>query len=394
MANKWAIKNGNWSDGSTWDDGVVPTADDDVYCNGYTISLNVDTISFKTLSNKSDDNINYGGHIVYSRSGNDISIVGNSIFCNGTESIIQYDNVSYASRVLSFVCDIHNEENASVYAIVANNAGGSVIITGNIYGSHIAKSSWNPNIFFSGISYREIGNSPLFSLEQLGSQTNGILEIYGIVSDCVLESLRQMTQNIAYITIVGEYRCNEAAFFYQDRQVYKITLDGEIYLNGAFDNFNCINLISNCKYFYVSTNYKIGMNFERISNLTISNPDTFILKDITNPRTNPFIIITNAELNNRQQYPQESDVKNGVEYAYGLKEGNYTPNFPQEANVLKDVEYGDNQKGTLEVIALSGATATADNISVVNLTEQEVNRVKNCATVSTVQKCFEDFKEE
>jgi hypothetical protein len=47
----------------------------------------------------------------------------------------------------------------------------------------------------------------------------------------------------------------------------------------------------------------------------------------------------------------------------------------------------------LEVIALSGATATADNISVVNLTEQDVNRVKNCATIETVQKCFEEFKE-
>lgn len=35
-----------------------------------------------------------------------------------------------------------------------------------------------------------------------------------------------------------------------------------------------------------------------------------------------------------------------------------------------------------------------DNIAVVNLTEQEVDRIKNCATVNTVQQCFENFKEE
>lgn len=96
----------------------------------------------------------------------------------------------------------------------------------------------------------------------------------------------------------------------------------------------------------------------------------------------------------KEQYadeiPQESDVKQGVEYGIN-KVGTYLPNFPQESTVLKDVEYGDNQVGTLEVIALSGATAQADNIAVVNLTEQEVNRVKNCATIQTVQQCFEDF---
>jgi hypothetical protein len=99
-----------------------------------------------------------------------------------------------------------------------------------------------------------------------------------------------------------------------------------------------------------------------------------------------------------QQYdemlPAEKDVKEGVQYgADVIKTGTYATNYPQEATVLKDVRYGDNQVGTLEVIALSGATAQADNIAVVNLTEQQLQRVGNCATVSTVQKCFEDFKE-
>jgi hypothetical protein len=95
--------------------------------------------------------------------------------------------------------------------------------------------------------------------------------------------------------------------------------------------------------------------------------------------------------NKNLNYPTERNVADGVEY--GLQneyEGRLA--LPAEGVVMRGVEYGD-KTGTLEVIALSGATATADNISVVNLTEQEVNRVKNCATIQTVQQCFEDFKE-
>jgi hypothetical protein len=116
-------------------------------------------------------------------------------------------------------------------------------------------------------------------------------------------------------------------------------------------------------------------------------------KNLTEYSIYPYQIITNYQIDNNDNYPIEDDVKEGVKYAYGLKEGNYLPNFPQEATVLKDVHYGDDKVGTLEVIALAGATAQADNIAVVNLTEQQLQRVGNCATVSTVQKCFEDFKE-
>lgn len=58
--------------------------------------------------------------------------------------------------------------------------------------------------------------------------------------------------------------------------------------------------------------------------------------------------------------------------------------LPPQSVVLEGYEYGD-KVGTLKTVP--------DNVTIVNLTEQEVGRVKNCATVSTVQKCFEDFKE-
>ena len=130
-------------------------------------------------------------------------------------------------------------------------------------------------------------------------------------------------------------------------------------------------------------------------NLFYIYPDENIeIKCIDEPNTNAYLFVNKNLV--YQTYPSEEKVKQGTIYGPNSEfEGTLQSDYPQEANVLKDVEYANGEKvGTLEVIALSGATATADNISVVNLTEQEVNRVKNCATIQTVQQCFEDFKDE
>src|SRR5574343_1032356 len=40
MADKWAVASGNWSSTSTWNDGTLPGPDDDVYADGWTVSVN------------------------------------------------------------------------------------------------------------------------------------------------------------------------------------------------------------------------------------------------------------------------------------------------------------------------------------------------------------------
>jgi hypothetical protein len=109
---------------------------------------------------------------------------------------------------------------------------------------------------------------------------------------------------------------------------------------------------------------------------------------IDNPNVNPYILINPNSI--ADTYPQETDVKEGVIYGASMeKEGILT--LPIESLVMKGVEYGGDKTGTLEVIALTGATATADSIAVVNLTEQQVNRVSQCATKETVDEAFEEF---
>jgi hypothetical protein len=40
MATRFAVATGNFSNGAIWDNGVVPTSDDDVFANGFTVTIN------------------------------------------------------------------------------------------------------------------------------------------------------------------------------------------------------------------------------------------------------------------------------------------------------------------------------------------------------------------
>ena len=53
MAYKIAIASGNWNDPATWEDGVVPSGTDDVWANGYSISINQNLTFSGTLRNTS-----------------------------------------------------------------------------------------------------------------------------------------------------------------------------------------------------------------------------------------------------------------------------------------------------------------------------------------------------
>jgi hypothetical protein len=50
MATRFAVKTGNWSDATAWDNGAVPIAGDTVYPNGYTVTIDTD-INVASLNN-------------------------------------------------------------------------------------------------------------------------------------------------------------------------------------------------------------------------------------------------------------------------------------------------------------------------------------------------------
>ena len=50
MANRYAVANGNFNNPAIWDNGVVPTSDDDVFANGFTVTIN-GTYTVQTIRN-------------------------------------------------------------------------------------------------------------------------------------------------------------------------------------------------------------------------------------------------------------------------------------------------------------------------------------------------------
>ena len=53
MAVKYAVANGNWSAGATWNGGTVPVTGDDVYSNNFRVTINVATVDASFLTNAS-----------------------------------------------------------------------------------------------------------------------------------------------------------------------------------------------------------------------------------------------------------------------------------------------------------------------------------------------------
>jgi hypothetical protein len=50
MATRFAVATGNFSSGATWDNGAVPTSDDDLYANGFTVTID-GTYTVQTIRN-------------------------------------------------------------------------------------------------------------------------------------------------------------------------------------------------------------------------------------------------------------------------------------------------------------------------------------------------------
>ena len=393
MATIHAIQDGNWSDASTWDLNRVPDIDDDVNVLTYQISNAPDNIEVKSLTN------DIGGFVLLSTSSQKqiiADIISNS--ADGDGIIHLYQNPQSISIIGDLKGSILKTTSLNFLATQLT----SVSIVGNVELSN-NQILWdrpsNSNFHYNYWRLTVNGNVICKDTSMLINTSigNGNYEITITVNGDI-----DFYQNSS----LGEFRFNRTAY-----DKCSLTFNGRVYTES--ENFiKSITYVLDSNVYFFSTlliKETLGSNLNNVSNVYIYEGVKYYNRErmmsLFCPRLNVYLsnnvfleYIGNGEpylyAVKALSYPQEDDVRNGVVYADGLFTGKYTPNFPQEANVLKDVEYGDNQKGTLEVIALSGATATADNISVVNLTEQEVNRVKNCATVSTVQKCFEDFKEE
>lgn len=324
MAVKWAVADGNWSAGATWNDGVVPTIDDYVYLDGHTITVDTSfSIGNGTISN--------GTNPQTSLSGGALGFSGNYIITANFDCHTGMVSAS-SSGSRTFVGNITTYNGASFFTHTTNNTL-VINITGNI--------SANSGIFFQR-SASATASVDIF--------VNGNLSM----NNCSLISNRYNgTKNL---TINGNASINGGG----------ITTNDTIFLDSFVLNGNLSNIYGRT---VKATTLTITGNIEYASNtggmgvfantLNIGNSATFTWKDVTEPRTNPFIILTDAEMNNHQQYPPENEVKEGTEYVWGEKVGTYQQ--PPESVVLDGYIYDNGEKvGTLENQNVVGCVTKED----------------------------------
>lgn len=319
MAVVWAKSNGNWTDTTLWafwnettqqieDYGQIPQADDVIYCNSYTITVNdIPIINVNSINNSQNPHTGNSSGRLNKTSGTSIRINANinaisqivNYAVNSSRSIIIYGDVfSTGPNALvlgafnNFSCYINGNVTINGAALIDDGqATGSLTITGNV----ISESS--------SISY--------FGVQ--GGNSKFTVTVNGNVSDVY----------------------------------YHTTNNGNIYINGVFTshtntNLQAANLTINGGIEYVATNYKNG-------GVTPNNllGTIYFWRDITPNSNAPFQRVTKYQLDNTNQYPTPANVRIDVPYAWGELVGTYQQ--PPESVVLKDYVYDNGDKvGTLE----------------------------------------------
>lgn len=88
MANIKAVANGNWSNTATWDGGILPTSADDVFANGFTVTIN-GTFTVLSIRNTSGTGIVAGGQFIYANGGNLTCTAAQAIFVGSTTPTLE-----------------------------------------------------------------------------------------------------------------------------------------------------------------------------------------------------------------------------------------------------------------------------------------------------------------
>ena len=212
MPNVFAVSNGNWGTGATWNTGTVPTAADDVFSNNFTVNVDV---SFTVLSLRSTAStpIVAGGSFLFNTAGVTGNITSSNPLVPGATNLIQVTATTgtvtlslggdiqpraIVSEVLinhSGNCDfqITGGINISLGLLgsgiraVAKSSAGTITITGNLTGggggggqnTNRAFSSTNGNTIIIG---NILGGSASGGNNQAINQTAGTLTVTGNVT--------------------------------------------------------------------------------------------------------------------------------------------------------------------------------------------------------------------
>ena len=386
MANYRAVANGNWNNLATWQDNgggsfaassVLPGINDDVYANGFTVTININP-TVKSIRNHLTTGIsNNGGFSVSINSivitatdyiGSNGSASGAStitVSVNGTDTctitapvIKSGDENAHGinftgTGTLYVTCLTSYGANASGHGV--NNAGtGTIHFTGQPIGGSVAASAGICNastgtIYIIGIPLGYTGSS----VGGAGARNNSTGSLYitgGSTSGTKKPGVESTTNG--YIKILGPITGAEQPGF-TSTGVNAINILSGPFISGptGVAPFNCFRV-----HYEITT----GSYYEFRDSST-NGAGTAPATQLVAPGT-------------AVDSPDEADVRQGVDYAFSTLTGTLIVADPSD--VRKSVPT-DNTVGTAELTAqdlFDAIAASSDPVAV---------RLRNCATVAT-----------
>jgi hypothetical protein len=408
MALRYAVATGNWSNTATWDGGTLPTAADDVFSNGFTVTINgtFTVLSIRNTLNAAAPTILAGGQFIYANGGNltctastgiivgsttptlEMTLTsGNTGTFNGSVLTMANTNNFNAIRLSSSgtlnLNGNYNIDGTANRAILLLTSTGTVNIVGDVSSTITGGGTTINNILMTGAGTLNItGNVTASTNTERASSTinsnTGTINITGNTTANITPAI-YIIGAVNYTQIGNVNASTAQPAIYNQTTAATISVTGIITANtgspAIYAAFALTNSYSSGTYVKVSGNVVNSTN-----NMAVVAPRVTI---DTNTSSWLFQISTGG---NRTLYaagvalgnPATSNVRFGTTYG-ASSELTGTLRVPSAENVLSGV-LTDNTTGTLLMTPadfwnyLIASGFTADSIG---------DRLQNAATVAT-----------
>jgi hypothetical protein len=384
MAVIWAVQNGNWSATSTWNGGTLPAADDDVYADGRTVTIDQDVTVLSIRTTQRSGGTAGGGFLINQ------SLTINASLITGRENCIQIGAFNINVNINSNLRP--DNINAEVNRMIANSSTGTVNIVGNFLTS-LLTSQWAnilTNLSSGTVNITGVVNSQLYNAS-VRNQSSGIINIIGnievtttpVINGSAIrnDSTGQVyiTGNV-YSTITGvtaaAYTSSSGSYFKLIGNVTCQSVSSPLIFSSSSSAINIIrgNITSSSNGIYPLQIVRFFL--DNTGNIYFSFRDAS-----TNGAVPPSPIAGETRLYSADviiDAPQASDVRDGVEYAEGILTG--TLIVPTPDNVRKNIPV-DDTVGTAELTGEDIAESVLNAISASTL--PLAVRLKNVATVQS-----------
>ena len=132
MALRYAVATGNWSNTATWDGGTLPTASDDVFSNGFTVTIDgtFTVLSIRNTLNVAAPIILAGGQFRYANGGNLTCTAAQAIYV-GLASMPVLEMTLASPNTATFNGSVLTMINGNSYIGIRHSGTGTLNLNGN-----------------------------------------------------------------------------------------------------------------------------------------------------------------------------------------------------------------------------------------------------------------------